>query len=84
MKTAKDRSFNLLAHADTEYRYLSSKVSDGIPTYAGVTYRMTGAGADDELSGIFGDQLFEGDLIVSIYCNCCAFKDEILIYIPGE
>lgn len=45
---------------------------------------MTRTGADDELGGFLGYQLVESDLVVPVYGNFGALKDEVLVHIPGE
>lgn len=45
---------------------------------------VAGAGADDKLSWVFADQVFEGDFVVADDGDGGAFEDEVLVDVPCE
>lgn len=75
---------HLLSHAHTQHGHLSRKVPDGVSAHAGVGLWVSRAWAYDQLCGILGNEVVEGDFIVAEDGNVCALEDEVLVDIPGE
>ena len=79
--TSKGREDALLAHANPEHGNPAGEVPDRIDADPGVYFRGAGSGTDDELGGIEGDELVEGDLVVAVHVHCGTFEREILIVV---
>jgi uncharacterized protein YifN (PemK superfamily) len=77
-------STNSLSHANPKDRYLSCKVLDGIPTHSGIGLWMSWPRTDHQLCRLESNELFQCDFVISINCSCCAFKDKVLVDVPGE
>lgn len=75
---------HLLSHANAKNRNFAAEVLDCLIANAGIFFRMAWPGADDQLSRLLGDQLFECDFIIAVDGHGGAFKDEVLVHIPSE
>lgn len=73
-----------LSHTHSKHGNLASKVADGILADSRVCLGMSGARADDELCRFLRNQFLESNFIISIDGDSGAFKDEVLVYVPGE
>lgn len=73
-----------LSHAHAEDRDLAAIVLDGGIANACIALWVSWARADHQLCRVLRDQVFEGNLIVSVYSHGRAFEDKVLIHIPGE
>lgn len=45
---------------------------------------MAWSRTDNQLCWLLRYELLQSDLVVTVDCDCCAFKDEVLVDIPGE
>ena len=73
-----------LSHAHAEDWNLAAIVLDSRIANACIALWMSRSGTDYQLGRILCDQLFDSDLIVSVYSHGRAFEDEVLIHVPGE
>jgi len=75
---------NSLAHAHAEDRDLAAIVLDGRIANACILLGVSWAWADYQLCRVFSDEIFEGNLVISVYGHFRAFEDEVLVDIPSE
>jgi hypothetical protein len=73
-----------LSHANTEYGNFASKVLDGLATDTRIGFWMARSRTHDQLGWLLGNELFQGDLVVSENCHPGSLKNEVLIDVPGE
>lgn len=74
----------LLSHADPKYGNFASKVADSIAADARIGLRMSRAGTDDQLSGLLGNELLEGDQVVPKDGDGSALQYQVLVDVVCE
>lgn len=78
------RRSDSLAHADAKNRNLAAEVFDSSITDTRVSFWVSRPWADHQLGRILSDQLLERNLVIAVHGDGCAFKDQVLVDIPGE
>lgn len=75
---------SLLAHTDAKHWYLAAEIFDCGIADARISLGMTWTGADDQLRWLLCDQLVDGDLVIAIDSDSCAFQHQVLVHVPGK